>query len=564
MFFLITLRISAQELPEQDILTVEPEKPGWGDTLNVTLTPAKERGKLVLYYYIHYPEGESEEEWTPLKNIAGIYKTSIAVDTNAVSMWLIVRGEHYLNAACPFIPRKEITVYASDGRPAEEFLGDTLARIAQRWSHAFYEKDSTEVISEIRAFIKELESKKVHTLTEYYALAVSYLRLEDMDIDKSLKLVEDMFDVNPSSALIPKILRDFSYQLYEQRSKIGEEKIDSLRLLFMERNPEKRTTWEMAYREDFRNIPDSLAFKILDKWISQEPKNPIPIFYLARFFQKEGNPDKTLEKMEHVIDLEKQGFLIIYGSHPTEVSRYAKKFYEFRGDLYEELSDFEKALEDFRQTLEIASTTESKLSAYLSLGRIFLKKNERGKVEEYYFEAFLNGDTTESESQLKNLYEERKSKDMTFERYLHQLDRKTKIHRSKAPDFETVDFSGKKARLSKRNGRFLVINFWQRGCPASVMEIPNLNKLCNEFKNGSVDFWAVGSSTEEFLEKNPFNWRIFSLNIDIAQKYGLSSYPQHLIIDPDGFIRYHKMGGGIRIYEILKRVLERLLLVWKD
>lgn len=559
---LFALEGSTQVILKPDTLNIKPEEPRWGDTLNITLTPAKERGDIVLYYKAFYPEGEWDEGWTHLQNDRGIYRTSIPIDTNTVFIWFFVRGEYYLKATCPFIPRKKIIVYAPDGRPAEEFLGDTLTRTAQRWNHAFWKRDSGEVFSEVKAFIKGLESKKSHTLTESYALAASYLIFGD--IDKSFKLVEKMFEINPSSALIPDILRNFSYQLYKQRrlSKAEEEKIDSLELMFMEKNPEKRITWEMAYWREFCNIPDSLTLKILDKWIPREPKNPIPLFYLASLFEKRGKPEEALKRIEKAIELMKKGFLIIYGASSSLVSMYGARFYRLRGELYEKKGNLDKAVESFEEALKMATTTEEKIPEYLALGKILLKKNRLGRAEDYYLEAFLNGDTTESEKQLKNLYKKRKSKGMTFEKYLRRLNKKTKIPRSKAPDFETFDFSGKKATLSDRKGKFLVIDFWQMGCPASVAEIPSLNKLFDEFKDKGIDFWAIGFATEEFLEKKPFNWRILSLNIDIAQKYSITAYPQHLIIDPDGFIRYHKLGSE-GTYKKLKRVLERLLLVWE-
>jgi len=554
---LFALEGSTQGMLTPDTLDIKPEEPRWGDTLNITLTPAKERGDIVLYYTVFYPEGEWDEGWTHLQNDGGIYRTSIPIDTNMVFIWLSVRGEYYLKATCPFIPHKNIIVYAPDGRPAEEFLGDTLARTVKRWNYAFWKRDSSEVLSEVKAFIKRLESKKSHTLTESYALAASYLILGD--IDKSFKLVEKMFEINPSSALIPDILR-----LYKQRklSKAEEEKIDSLELIFMEKNPEKRATWEMAYWRGFRGIPDSLALKILDKWISREPKNPIPLFYLASLLEKGGRPDEALKRIEKAIEL-KKGFLVIYEASSSSVSMYGARFYRLRGELYEKKGNLDKAVESFEEALKMATTTEEKIPEYLALGKIFLKKNRLGRAEDYYLEAFLNGDTTESEKQLKNLYEKRKSKGMTFEEYLHKLDKKTEIRRSKAPDFETIDFSGKKAKLSDRKGKFLVIDFWQMGCPACVAEIPSLNKLFDEFKDKGIDFWAIGSATEEFLEKTSFNWRIFPLTIDIAQKYSITAYPQYFIIDPDGFIRYHKLGSG-GTYKKLKRVLERLLLVWEN
>lgn len=51
----------------------------------------------------------------------------------------------------------------------------------------------------------------------------------------------------------------------------------------------------------------------------------------------------------------------------------------------------------------------------------------------------------------------------------------------KAPDFETVDFSGNTVRLSQYLGKPVFIDFWASWCPPCVEEIPEIEKISKEF-----------------------------------------------------------------------------------
>src|SRR3569833_1260720 len=109
----------------------------------------------------------------------------------------------------------------------------------------------------------------------------------------------------------------------------------------------------------------------------------------------------------------------------------------------------------------------------------------------------------------------------------------------KITTFKTKDINGNKIDLKALEGKIVVLNFWFIGCAPCRMEIPDLNKLVDSFKtNDKIVFIAVAlddkTSLKGFLEKTPFNYDIVDGGRFITDKYGVRSYPTHVIIDTKG------------------------------
>lgn len=110
-----------------------------------------------------------------------------------------------------------------------------------------------------------------------------------------------------------------------------------------------------------------------------------------------------------------------------------------------------------------------------------------------------------------------------------------------------TDISGNKFDLRKFGDKIYVINFWFINCPPCRQEIPELNELVKRYKdNKEVVFLAIALddsySLKQFLKTSPFNYNVVDDGRYYATKYGVTSYPTHVIIGKDGLVKFSTLG----------------------
>ncbi|HEY0355539.1 MAG TPA: TlpA disulfide reductase family protein [Flavisolibacter sp.] len=130
--------------------------------------------------------------------------------------------------------------------------------------------------------------------------------------------------------------------------------------------------------------------------------------------------------------------------------------------------------------------------------------------------------------------------------------------------FKASDIDGNKFDLRDSSGKIIVINFWFINCGPCRREIPELNDLVDSFStNDKVLFYAVALDEKQelktFLEKMPFKYKIIDNGRFITEKYGIRSYPTHLIIDTDGKVYFHTVGLASNTVYWLKKSIGELL-----
>ena len=130
--------------------------------------------------------------------------------------------------------------------------------------------------------------------------------------------------------------------------------------------------------------------------------------------------------------------------------------------------------------------------------------------------------------------------------------------------FKTKDIAGNKIDLKDSKGKIIVLNFWFINCPPCRREIPELNEMVEQFKgNDKVVFMAVALddkySIQEFLKTNPFLYSIVDNGRYLTDRYGVKSYPTHLIVDMEGKVYFHTTGLGLNTVHWLKKSINELL-----
>ena len=132
-----------------------------------------------------------------------------------------------------------------------------------------------------------------------------------------------------------------------------------------------------------------------------------------------------------------------------------------------------------------------------------------------------------------------------------------------AKPFNVTDINGNNFSLESLKGKIVVINFWFVECKPCIMEIPELNKLVEEFKDKDVIFLGITfndtTKLNSFLERNKFNYNIIPKSKDVISNYGIKSFPTHIVIDQYSKVAFSTTGLTPNTISKLKNEIEKLL-----
>lgn len=111
-----------------------------------------------------------------------------------------------------------------------------------------------------------------------------------------------------------------------------------------------------------------------------------------------------------------------------------------------------------------------------------------------------------------------------------------------APKFDFVDLTGHKYNNENTRGKILVMKFWFIGCVACVQEMPEVNKIVEQYRNrNDILFISLASDKSQplrkFLKQVQFKYQTVA-NADhyMVDSIGTKVFPSHLIIGKDGKI----------------------------
>lgn len=130
-----------------------------------------------------------------------------------------------------------------------------------------------------------------------------------------------------------------------------------------------------------------------------------------------------------------------------------------------------------------------------------------------------------------------------------------------------VSITGKSFGPEELKGKVVVLNFWYTSCPPCLKEIPELNKIVEEYEGKDVVFLAFATDKkdriEEFIAENPFKYNLIPeatmlmLRFLEPDKSGRmeTAFPTHIVVDRTGKKTVYET--GIKGVEVVKRELER-------
>lgn len=123
-----------------------------------------------------------------------------------------------------------------------------------------------------------------------------------------------------------------------------------------------------------------------------------------------------------------------------------------------------------------------------------------------------------------------------------------------AEPFSATSLNGQNFDLESLKGKVVVLTFWSTRCPICAAEIPNLNRLAENYKGKDVVF--LGLTTEDpnrvnnYLKSKPFNFNILPNSFGVLLKYADKDgqgrinmpYPSFYVINQNGEIEMRTNG----------------------
>lgn len=136
----------------------------------------------------------------------------------------------------------------------------------------------------------------------------------------------------------------------------------------------------------------------------------------------------------------------------------------------------------------------------------------------------------------------------------------------KIPGFELEDFNGQKVKIATSSGKPILIDFWAAWCPFCLEEMPEIEKIHQEFGDKLIVYGIHRSETEgieagaKFAKGRGVTYTL--LKDSTGQIYktltgGRNFMPYALYIDKDGTIV--KVKAGPKTAEEMRQAVEELL-----
>jgi peroxiredoxin len=140
---------------------------------------------------------------------------------------------------------------------------------------------------------------------------------------------------------------------------------------------------------------------------------------------------------------------------------------------------------------------------------------------------------------------------------------------TKAPGFRAVDLQGERFTLDDLLGKGpIVVDFWATWCKPCIKELPYVQRLHEDYRDRGVQVLAVTidspksqSQVRRFIKSRKYDFRVvMDAEQDVFRKLqGKGTIPYVVILDENGYIRYHHTGYRPGDEKELTRVVKELL-----
>ncbi len=115
-------------------------------------------------------------------------------------------------------------------------------------------------------------------------------------------------------------------------------------------------------------------------------------------------------------------------------------------------------------------------------------------------------------------------------------------------DFTLKSLTGEKVTLSDLRGKVVLIDFWATWCGPCRRELPTIEKLHREYEDKGLVVLGINDeesgTAKKFLAKNEYRLPVLmDSKKEVARAYGTRAIPTVIVVDKDGVVRAHFVGG---------------------
>jgi len=137
-----------------------------------------------------------------------------------------------------------------------------------------------------------------------------------------------------------------------------------------------------------------------------------------------------------------------------------------------------------------------------------------------------------------------------------------------APEFSLADLRGNAVRLANLKGRVVFINVWATWCEPCRQEMPSMQALYEKLTGPDFEMLGVSADqsgrdvVEGFVKSHALTFPVLpDPDLQIADRYRVTGYPETFVIDRNGTIVAHEIGprrwDAPETVEKFRRLIER-------
>lgn len=160
---------------------------------------------------------------------------------------------------------------------------------------------------------------------------------------------------------------------------------------------------------------------------------------------------------------------------------------------------------------------------------------------------------------------ETKKTNQDFNNYMKADEKnRSKLKNTVIDELTLTDIDGQDYSLETLKSKVIVVDFWFINCGSCIKEMPDLNKLKEEFESEEIAWFGVTYDSKDkvvsFLKRIKFDYTIVPDSKHLSDRFDIRFYPTTLIIDTNKKIVYSGKFGDMngRVDEI-RATLTKLL-----
>jgi peroxiredoxin len=165
----------------------------------------------------------------------------------------------------------------------------------------------------------------------------------------------------------------------------------------------------------------------------------------------------------------------------------------------------------------------------------------------------------------KRTKEEVRKSNQDFNKYMKADEKnRSKLKNTILEELTLTDINDEVHSLEKLKGKIIVVDFWFVNCGSCIKEMPDLNKLKEEFETEEIAWFGITydakEKVESFLKRVKFDYTIVPDSKHLTDRFDIRFYPTTLIIDANKRVVYSGKFGDMkgRVTEIRAELLKLL------